>query len=170
MLVTFGATFFGVVASFLLWFGGQRWLKRKHNQRAVEHIIREIHEEIALNINILIYFTNDTPKMIEGGDIPVFIPHRMNLSAYHYLTSSGELRLLDVSKQRWILNAGMLSERFNGFVDNTELLLTSMMGLPNSLVVARHRLEMLTEQAQETTKNLNEVLGKLDVSKESKQE
>ncbi len=168
MLVTFGATFFGVIASFLLWFSGQWWLKRRHDQRAVKHIKREIHEEIALNINILINFTNDTPKMIEGGDIPIFIPHRMNLSTYNYLISSGELRLLDVSTQRWILNAGMCSEIFNGFVDNTELLLALSLGLANGLEIATKRLGKLVEQAHESAKSLNEILGKLDVSKESK--
>lgn len=165
MFVTFGATFFGVIASFLLWFGGQWWLKRRHDQKAVKHMVREIHEELALNINILVGFTESTPKMIAGGNIPFFLPHRMNLSAYHYLTSSGELRLLDVSKQRWILYAGTHCEHFNKFIDNTELLLTWMLGLPNGLKYARQRLEMLVEQAKETAKNLNKILETLDVSK-----
>ena len=170
MLVTFGATFFGVIASFLLWFGGHWWLKRYQEHRAVKHMEREIHEEIALNINILASFTESVPRMIDEGNVPLFLPHRMNLSVYRYLTSSGELRLLDVSKQRWILNAGMYSESFNKFVDNTELLLTSLLGLPNSLKVAIQRLEMLVEQAQETAKNLNKILEKLDVSKANNEE
>ena len=87
----------------------------------------------------------------------------MTLSVYRYLTSSGELRLVDVSQQRWILTAGMISESFNKFIDNTELLLTSAMGLPNILVVANHRLEGLANQAQDTAKNLNEILKNLKV-------
>jgi hypothetical protein len=108
--------------------------------------------------------------MIAKGNIPLFLPHRMNLSMYRYLTSSGELRLLDVSKQRWILVAGTLSESFNKFVDNTELLLTAFLGLPDGLKYAIHRLEMLTEQAQDTAKSLNEILGKLDVPKATKED
>lgn len=169
MLVTFGATFFGVIASFLLWFGGQWWLKQRHDQRAVKHIAREIHEEIALNIHILADFVESTPKMIGERNIPLFLPHRMNLSMYHYLTSSGELRLLDVSKQRWILVAGMHSERFNKFVDNTELLLATFLGLPDGLKYAIQRLEMLVEQAQVSAKNLNEILEKIDVFKANKE-
>ena len=170
MLVTFGATFLGVITSFLLWFGGQWWLKRCNERRAVKHIVREIHEEIAWNINILIDFAESVPRMIAGGNVPLFLPHRLNLSVYRYLTSSGELRLLDVSKQRWILNAGTHSERFNKFVDNTELLLASLLGLPNSLAVAKQRLDKLAEQACESTKSLNEILGKLDVSKANNEE
>lgn len=162
MFVTFGATFFGVIASFLLWYSGQWWLKRRHDQIAVKHIIREIHEEIALNINILALFVKSVPKMMVGGEIPVYLPHRMNLPIYRYLTSSGELRLLDVSKQRKIQNAGVMSEHFNNFIDNTELLLTWSLGLPNGLNIATRRLEGLIEQAKDTAKSLNEILGKLE--------
>ncbi len=162
MFVTFGATFFGVITSFLLWYGGQWWLKRRRDQIAVKHIVREIREEIAWNINILVLLAETTPKMIARGNIPVFIPHRLTLSVHHYLTSSGELRLLDVSQQRWVLSAGMISERFNNFIDNTESVLTSAMGLPNSLVIVKHRLEGLTEQAPDTAKSLTEILGKIE--------
>ena len=163
MLVTFGATFFGVIASFLLWYVGQWWLKRRHDQRAIKHIVGEIHEEVAENINILVLCAENVPKMIAGGDIPVFLPYRVVVSAHRYLTSSGEVRLLDVSQRRWTLTAGLISEVFNNFIDNTESLLTSAMGLPNSLVVAKHRLEGLAEQAQDTAKSLNEILKNLKV-------
>ncbi|MFC1901836.1 hypothetical protein ACFLX3_02790 [Chloroflexota bacterium] len=163
MLETFGATFFGVIGSFLLWYGGQWWLKQRKDKIAVKHIAREIQEEISLNINILVLCANTIPNMISGGNIPVFIPYRLNLSVHRYLTSSGELRLVDVSQQRSILDAGMTSESFNRFIDNTELLLTLANGLtqPHSLVTARHRLTGLTEQAQDTAKHLNEILGEL---------
>lgn len=83
----------------------------------------------------------------------------MTLSVHRYLTQSGELRLLDVSQQRWILSAGMTSESFNRFIENTEAVLTSIMGLPNSLVAAKHRLDGLAEQAQDSAKNLSDVLA-----------
>jgi hypothetical protein len=166
MLVTFGATFFGVIASFLLWFGGQWWIKHRHDQKAVKNIIREINEEIALNINILVGFIGSTPKIISEGNIPFYIPHRMNLSAYHYFSSSVESRLLDVSIQRWILNAGIQCEHFNNFINNTEVLLTSLLAQPNGLQYAIKRLEMLVEQAKETAKNLKEILEKLKASED----
>ncbi|MFC1962751.1 hypothetical protein ACFLWB_01990 [Chloroflexota bacterium] len=77
MLDTFGATFFGVIASFLLWFGGQWWLKRRHDQRAEKHMTREMREEIAWNINVLTPFKEIAPKLLGEGNIPLFIPHRM---------------------------------------------------------------------------------------------
>jgi len=165
MLETFGATFFGVIASFSLWFGGQWWLKRRHDQIAVKHIEREIQEEISLNINTLVLLAKTIPNMVAGGNIPLYISHRLNLSVHRYLTSSGELRLVDVSQQRWILNAGMISESFNKFIDNTELLLALANGLsqPHSWVTAEHRLKGLTEQAQDTAKSLNEILENLKV-------
>ena len=163
MLVTFGATFFGVIASFLLWYFGQWLLKRRHDQIAVKHMVRETNEEIAWNINILIDFPKSTSKMMAGGNTPLFIPHRMKLSMYNYFISSGEFRLLNVSKQRWILGTGSISESFNKFVDNTELLLATFLQLPNGLKLAGHRLEMLPEQALESAKRLNEILETLKV-------
>ncbi len=162
MFVTFGATFFGVIASFLLWYVGQWWLKRRHDKMAVKHIVREIHEEIALNINILVLLAENVPKMTTGQTIPAYIPYRMNLSVHRYLTSSGELRLLDVSQQRWILSAGMISESHNQFISNTELLIATVIGLPNGLVLARARLEGLVTQALDNAKSLKEILGKLE--------
>jgi len=161
MVVTFGATFLGVIASFLLWFGGQWWLKRKRDQRVVKHIAREIREEIAVNIDLLAKFAKGVTIMIEEKNLPFFLPYPMNLSVYHYLTSSGELRLLDVSKQRHILTAGRLSERFNKFIDNTELLLAMLLGKPYFVETSIYRLERLVEQAQDQVKALNEILGKL---------
>lgn len=131
---------------------------------------REIHEEIALNINLLAGFAESVPKMIGEGNVPLYLPHRMEITAYRYFVSSGELRLLDVGKQRRILNAGMHCEHFNRFIDNTETLLTSLLLRPGGLKYAIQRLEKLVEQAQETARNLNEILGKLDVSKANKEE
>ncbi len=113
--------------------------------------------------HILALLAKNIPDMITRRHVPVFIPHRMNLSMHRYLTSSGELRLVDVSRRRLMLTAGMVSESFNKFIDNTELLLTSTMGLPHSLVIANSRLEGLAEQAQDNAKGLNEILKNLKV-------
>ena len=161
MLVTFGATFFGVISSFLLWYVGQWWLKRRKDQKTVKHIVREIHEQIAGNIEMLGFLSEDVPKMISEGEIPIFLPYRLNLSVHRYLTSSGELRLLDVSQQRWILDAGMASERFNKFIDNTELVITLALGLPNGRKIAKHRLVGLVEAARGRAESLNVILGKI---------
>lgn len=162
MLITFGATFFGVILSFILWFGGEWWIKHRKEQKALKHITREIHEEIALNINILADLVASTPKTLTSGNIPLFFPQRLNLAVFNYLTSSGELRLLEVSKQRWILNAGNQCERFNKFIENTELVLTALISHPDGLKHSIHRLEMLAEQAEETARNLSAILEKLD--------
>lgn len=169
MFVTFGATFFGVIASFLLWYGGQWWLKRRHDQLAVKHIVRETKDEIAVNINVLTQLVRDVSKMMVEGNMPIFIPHRMNLPKYSYLTYSGELRLLDAGKQRWILVAGQISETFNNFIDNTELLLALTLGLPNGLKLATHRIEGLINQAKDNAKNLNKILGILEGTVENNQ-
>jgi hypothetical protein len=94
----------------------------------------------------------------------------MNISAYNYLTLSGELRLLNISTQRWILNAGMHCESFNKFFDNTELMSTSLLLLPNGREYHLQRLNRLVEQAKQTAKTLNEILPKLDVQKNNVEE
>ena len=163
MFDTFGATFFGVFASFLLWYFGQWWLKRRHDQITIKHVVRVFNEELALNINILIDFSEIAPKMMAEGNTPLFIPSRMKLSMYNYLTSSGELRLLDINKQRWILVAGSTYESFNKFVDNTELLLATFLQPSDSLKFAKSRMGKLSEQALESAKRLNEILETLKV-------
>ena len=133
-------------------------------------MVREIYDEIALNINILARFEKQATEMMGAGGIPVFIPYRMQMPWYRYFVLSGELRLLDIGKQRWILSAGMHFESFNGFIDNTETLLVSSISLPNGLKIATKRLNGLVKEAQEHAKNLSGILAELDVSKANKEE
>ena len=140
MIVTFGATFFGVVASFLLWFGGQWWIKRQRNKKAVRAMMEEIQEEIQLNIALLDQFTKTAPKMLEEGNVPVYIPERMNLAVYNYVVSTGEIRLIDdIRKQGLIRYAAKVCEIFNKFIDNTELLLAIFLLRRDGLVWSKHR-------------------------------
>jgi len=163
MLETFGATFFGVITSFLLWYFGQWLIMRQRNQTAVKHMLRETNEEIDTNINILHLLVQDTPKMLAEGNIPVYMSSRMQLSVYTYLIASGELRLLNAHKRNTIASAGMIADSFNKFIENSELVLVAALGLPQpqSLVVAKHRLNGLTEQAKDTAKALNKILEDL---------
>ncbi|MFC2071263.1 hypothetical protein ACFLUU_00885 [Chloroflexota bacterium] len=62
MIVTFGAAFFGVIASFLLWSGGQWWIKRQRDKKAVMAMMEEIQEEIQLNIALLTELMENAPK------------------------------------------------------------------------------------------------------------
>jgi hypothetical protein len=173
MLVTFGATFFGVIASFLLWFGGQWWIKRQHNKRAVKAMMQEIQEEIQLNIAILDQFSKTAPKMLKGGNVPVYIPYRMNLAVYNYVVSTGEIRLInDIRKQRLIRYAALACETFNKFIDNTEVLLAIFLLRSDGLVWSGHRLKGLIESADDNRKYLEDILSKLrrdDLEKEHKE-
>ena len=169
MIVTFGATFFGVVASFLLWFGGQWWIKRQRNKKAVRAMMEEIQEEIQLNIALLDQFTKTAPKMLEEGNVPVYIPERMNLAVYNYVVSTGEIRLIDdIRKQRLIRYAAIACETFNKFIDNTELLLAIFLLRSDGLVWAKHRLKGLIETAEDNRKYLQDTLNKLRESEPHK--
>ena len=166
MLVTFGATFLGVIASFLLWFGGQWWIKRQHDKKAVRAMMEEIQEEILFNIALLTGLMENTPKELERGNIPLYLPTRMRLAAYQYMVSSGEIRLLDdIRKQRLIRYAGVACETFNKFIDNTEALLAIFLSKPDGLVWAKYRIDRLLESADEKRKYLQDTLNKLQQSK-----
>ena len=105
MIVTFGATFFGVIASFLLWFVGQWWIRRRSDKKALESMMKEIQEELQLNIYLLHIFQTTTLGMLDNGNIPVYIPNRMKLAVYNYIVSSGEIRLIPgIRKQKHSLS------------------------------------------------------------------
>ncbi len=158
MLVTFGATFCGVIASFLLWFGGQWWIKRIGNKSTVEHMLREIRGEILRNVDTLSDCERSVPTMLAGGNIPVYLPHRMKILSYRHFVSSGELRLLDDSRREWIELAGSHGESWNEFINNTEMLLVMMIQKPNAVMMARMRLGGLVEQAQANIASLRLIL------------
>lgn len=164
MWVTFLATFFGVIASFLLWFGGQWWIKRGHNKRAIRHMMPEIQEEIQLNIAVLTELMQGVPKSLEKRMISHYLPYRMQLGVYQYLVLSGEIRLLDFRKQRLIRYAAMICENFNKFIDNTEMLLAIFVLKSDGLVWARYRLEHLVESAKQGRDYLQDTLNKLQLS------
>ena len=82
MLITFGATFLGVIASFILWFGGQWWIKRQRDKKALGNMMREIQEEIQFNIGLLDGLIRHVPEMWEKENAPVYIPQRMRLEFY----------------------------------------------------------------------------------------
>ena len=92
MLITFGATFLGVMMSFLLWFGGEWYLKRDRDKKALKEMMREMEEEIVININLLKSLTEKAPEMLEGGRIPMFIPQRLKLEVYDYVVATGDIR------------------------------------------------------------------------------
>lgn len=166
MLVIFAATFLGVIASFLLWFGGQWWIKRQRDKEALGNMMREIQEEIQLNIAILNELIQNVPKMLETGNVPMYIPNRMGLGVYQYLVSSGEIRLLtDVRKQRLIRYSAVTCESFNKFIDNSELLLAMFLLKPDGLIWAKYRLERLLESAKDKRDYLQDNLNKLQESK-----
>lgn len=167
MLVTFGATFFGVIASFLLWFGGQWWIRHQRDKKALGNMMREIQEEIQLNIGLLTELMHGIPRVLESGNVPVHIPHRLKLPVYQYVVSSGEIRLLtDFRKQRLIRFAAFMSESFNKFIENTEMLLAIFQFKPidDALRLAKHRLGNLVEQAKDTRDYLQDTLNKLQQS------
>lgn len=162
MLTTFGATFLGVIASFLLWFGGQWWIKRRSDKKALEYMMKEIQEEFQLNIALLHIFQKTTLGMLDNGNIPVYIPNRMRLAVYNYIVSSGEIRLIpSIRKQRLVRYSALICENFNKFVDNTEILLAIFLLKTDGLVWAKYRLERLTEQAEESARRLTEYLEKI---------
>ena len=94
MLVTFGATFFGVIASFLLWFWGQWLIRRKRDKKALRAMMREIIEEIGLNKALLETAPKAISKILNKGDIPMYLSLRMNFAVYNYIVQSGEIRLI----------------------------------------------------------------------------
>lgn len=162
MLATFGATFLGVIASFLLWFGGQWWIKQQRDKKALEHMMQEIQEEIQLNITLLLQLAQDIPRELNKEKISHYLPHRMRLAVYYYIVSSGEIRLVPSRRnQRLIRYSAVICENFNKFIDNTEMLLAIFLLKPDGLVLAIHRLEMLAEQAKESANRLQEYLQKL---------
>jgi hypothetical protein len=159
---TFLPVLVGVLASFLLWFGGQWLVGYLRDKKAKASMLREFEEETVTNIGILDSLVKAIPKSFDRQEIPVYIPHRMRLEVYRNIVQSGEIRLVnDISKQRLILYVADLCSRFNDFVDNTELLLAALLGKPNAVEIARRRLNGLTEQAVEDKEVLSQWLKEL---------
>jgi len=163
MLEQFLATFAGVILSFLLWFGGERIIGHQREEKAREHLSKEIIEEIKENIEILNLFANLIEMNLKAGNIPI-LGQKLNISARHYSVSSGELRLINSSEQRKLIrNSIYICEDFNHFVENTELLLAigNLKAQPQALSLATYRLYQLKEHARETAKYLQNIAEEL---------
>ena len=170
MLDIFLNVFWGVIASFALWFGGEKLIRHQRDKKARDNMIQEIREEIEFNIALLTQLPQDITGMLENNNIPTYIPHRLRLGVYEYILKSGEIRLLaDFRKQRLIRYAAVVSENFNSFIDNTERLLAIFLLKSDGLVWATYRLEKLAEQAKETKGYLQDTLNKLRLNKLSKE-
>jgi len=72
--------FLGVIASFLLWFGGEKLLRYQRDKRARNNMVREIQEEINRNIMLLDSLIESMPKTLDSGIVPLYIPGRLSLS------------------------------------------------------------------------------------------
>jgi hypothetical protein len=150
MLVTFGATFAGVFASFFLWFGGE-WLLKRHRDNATgRHTLGEIEEEMRLNIVALEELIVSIPTEIDKGSVPTFIPNRLPVQSRKYALESGDIRLLTEDKQRVIRLSIVESETFNRFIENTELLLAVCLIKPDGLATVKYRLNGLLQSAKGT--------------------
>jgi len=168
MLDVFLKVLLGVISSFALWFGGEKWVRYQRDKKARDNMIQEIREEIELNIALLTQLPQDITRMLENNNIPTYIPHRLRLGVYEYIMKSGEIRLLaDFRKQRLIRYAAVASENFNSFIDNTEMLLAIFLLKSDGLKWAKYRLKQLIEEAKAKKDYLQDTLNKLQLNKPS---
>jgi hypothetical protein len=163
-LATFGATFAGVILSFLLWFGGEKVFQYQREKKARDHLTKEIIEEISNNVILLRNFANLIERNLEGGRIPA-LGVKLITSAQSSAISSGELRLInDPEKRQLVRFSAYTSQEFNHFVENTELLLAivNLKEHERALRQATERLNGLKKDAEKTAKYLQEdILDKL---------
>lgn len=153
---TFLPVLAGVFVSFLLWFGGQWLVGYLRNKKAKVAMLREIEEEIVINMDSLDNLVKGISELVAKGDVPVYIPHRMKLEVFQYIVQSGEIRLIsDIHKQRLIRYVAYVCNMFNGFIDNTEVVLVTLLGKPNAVKLAHQRLNGLMEQAVEDKRVLS---------------
>jgi hypothetical protein len=164
-VITFGATFAGVILSFSFWFGGSYLIKWLENRKALKYMMREIQEEMQFNIAALDISTGHVQKALSGGDIPLVIP-RLRHSATSYAVSSGEVRFLrSIRKQQIVGYTATVCEEYNHFVDNTERLLAILLLREDGLTWVKHRLEGFAEHISECKSLLQDYLNKLQQEK-----
>ncbi len=163
MANTFGATFLGVIASFLLWYGGTWWLKHQSDKKAKAHILAEIKEEITVNMELLNVSNTSIQKMLLQGNIPVALPARLRISVYNYATNSGELRLLSKEIRKNLSYVAYLTESTNKFIENTEVLLALWQLKPQdqALRLAHLRLQNLCDEMNDKRNALKRILDTL---------
>jgi hypothetical protein len=164
MAIQFGATFAGVFASFLLWFGA-RWLIQCHTDKnAAKQLLKDIEYEILGNIAILEAIINSTTSLLKDmKNMPSFVP-RLRLDVYKYGVGSGDLHLLkNVKTQRLIKYIASECGFFNRYADGTDLWLGiyTLRNDPNSLIGAIRRLQGLIDNAKDTQERLVHSLNDL---------
>ena len=153
---TFLPVLVGVLASFLLWFGGQWLVGYLRDKKAKVAMLQEIEEAIVTNMDILDLLVKGIPELLAKQEIPVHIPHRMRLEVFQYIVQSGEIRLItDIHKQTLIRYVAYVCSIFNDFIDNTEVVLATLIGKPNALKLAHQRLNGLMEQAAQNREVLS---------------
>ncbi len=160
-VITFGATFAGVILSFSFWFGGSYLIKWLENRKTLKSMMREIQDEMQFNIAELDISMGYVQKSLSGGDVPLIIPRLRHL-ATSYAVSSGKLRLIrSIRKQRIVGYTATTCEEYNHFVDNTERLLAILLLREDGLTWVKHRLEGFAEHIKECKSLLQDFLIKL---------
>jgi len=147
--ITFGATFAGVIFSFILWFGGSFFIKWRENRKVLKAMMREIFEEIQLNTGVLSLTVGSIQKALGGIDIPLFFP-KLKHSASSYAVSSGEVRIIkNIRKRRIVGYLSLLCESHNHFAENTERILALLLLRKDSIDLVRIRLDGFLKETNE---------------------
>jgi len=165
LLLEFGATFLGVIASFSLWFGGQKLLQYQNEKKARKHLIAELEEETKLLIGVLDVSATSIITCLQSREIPVYLP-KLFFPTYQYANSSGEIRLIKNNEiETLIRQSAYVCQGFNEFINNTELQLSlfNFKPQPIALELAHHRLKGFLEQSKDTKKFLQNTLSKLAI-------
>lgn len=163
-LETFLPIFLGAFLAFLSVLGAERLLTHLRNRKAKATMLRDIKEEIMMNVAILDNIIRTTQQMRNEKRMVMFLTH-MREEVYQYIVASGEIRLInDMEKRSLIRSLGFLCSSFNHFLDNTELLLAlfgTLLPQPTALIRAEIRLKGLLEQAEDDKKQLQQWLKQL---------
>jgi len=172
-LQTFLPVLVGVLASFLLWFGGEWLVGYLRDRKAKLAMLREIEEAIETNMDILDLLVKGIPESLARQEIPIYISYRMRLEVFQYIVQSGEIRLItDIHKQTLIHHVAYVCSTFNDFINNTEVVLARMIGEPKALKIADERLSGLVKQAEDEKNVLSIMLKVLQgetLTKENKE-
>jgi hypothetical protein len=166
MLITFGATFAGVFASFFLWFGAERLLKLNREKKAAQHMITEVSQELLFNVKWLRHLRDKTPKSVDEAvnkdTIKLFMPERALTSACRYAVTSGEIRLIpDYNKQQAIRESLEECDLFNKIAEKTDLMVSIFLLRPDGIAHAIERVNAVANSAVQLSNALEENATKL---------
>ncbi|NQT04551.1 MAG: hypothetical protein HQ577_00930 [Dehalococcoidia bacterium] len=155
-LITFGATFSGVLFSLFVWSLKERW----RNNKTVKALMQEIYNEFELNLGLLRQVP-DTLRIIKSGRIPSdFV--RLQCSVLNYAVNSGELRYLRNAKKRLIVGIVLyICESFNRFAENSERLALEALRAPDPFKASAERATQYEKYVKLTLDSLNEYLVEL---------